>query len=372
MNKLRQFIDKCGGILEAGAVKKERAACAPEELHIELTYRCNTSCIMCNLRYINKPENEPDTARWIEVIKNSKLLKGVRFIVLSGGEPWLKEGFVEFVAALRANYPGISILILSNLIDAELALGGILKIKKAVGLGNISLGSSIDGIGDHHDRIRNKNGSFELFSNTLERVKKEYPELHFTLNFTLTPENCGQMVAVYDWCAERSYHVSFQVMVQKKETKKFEWKKEHLDIISAQLDELTDKMAPGFEPGAKNAMALITNEGLFSLITSIHYIEKYVRSQRRFFPNCPCGSKYAMLDPYGNLYFCPVHKSLVAGNVFKDGFDALWNSQKAGEISCYFAKRECDCWLTCTNGYMIGDAIRASKDRLVKECLAAD
>ena len=96
---------------------------------------------------------------------------------------------------------------------------------------------------------------------------------------------------------------------------------------------------------------------------SVHYIEKYVLERKRFFHNCPCGEKYAMLDPYGNLYFCPVHKDLVAGNIMKDGFDALWVSKQAEEIRNFFNKKTCHCWLTCTNGSMIGDAINTGIEK---------
>ena len=369
MNKAREFLDKCGKVFEENTVNTPVSSAPPTELHIELTYRCNTNCIMCNLRYINKPENELTVEQWKELIEGSRLLKDVRYIVLSGGEAWLKEDLIELVKYLKKNYPETGILILSNLIDAELALNNIREIKNTVGLKNISIGSSLDGVGPAHDKIRGKKGSFNLLSNTLKFIKKDYPELYFSLNFTLTPENCTQMLPVYEWCSDNGYHVSFQVMVQKKETKEFIWKKEHIEIVRAQLDALIDGLIARSAPEIKDPSKLLLNEGLLSMLLSVHYIEKYIVERRRFFPDCPCGQKYAMLDPYGNLYFCPVHKDLIAGNALEDGFDELWHSPKANEIREFFNRKTCHCWLTCTNGYMLGEAIRTGRDKCLKNVL---
>ncbi len=367
MNKAREFLEKCGKVLESSALKNKVSCVPPRELHIELTYRCNTNCIMCNLRYINKPENELTVEQWKLLIEDAKLLKDVRYIVLSGGEAWLKEDLIELIKYLRNNYPAVEILILSNLVDTELALNNIREIQNEIGLKNVSIGSSLDGIGAAHDNIRGRKDSFRLLSNTLKFIRKEYPELYFSLNFTLTPENCGQMLPAYQWCSDNGYHVSFQVMVQKKETKEFAWTNVHIETVRIQLDALIDGIIAKYFPGITDYSMLLNNDGLLSMLMGIHYIEKYILERRRFFPDCPCGEKYAMLDPYGNLYFCPVHKNLIAGNALEDGFDGIWQSKKAEDIREFFNKKTCHCWLTCTNGFMLGEAIKTGKGQITKD-----
>ena len=51
MNQLKDFIYKFGDFIEKTTVPKDISCKNPEELHFELTYNCNTSCIMCNLRH---------------------------------------------------------------------------------------------------------------------------------------------------------------------------------------------------------------------------------------------------------------------------------------------------------------------------------
>jgi MoaA/NifB/PqqE/SkfB family radical SAM enzyme len=85
-----------------------------------------------------------------------------------------------------------------------------------------------------------------------------------------------------------------------------------------------------------NEDTFLTNEGLTSQFLSLYYIIKYIDNQKRYFPNCPCGEKYAMINPFGEVYFCPVLKNKFAGDLRKDSFDVLWNSKQANDIRHFF------------------------------------
>ena len=54
-----------------------------------------------------------------------------------------------------------------------------------------------------------------------------------------------------------------------------------------------------------------------------------------------------MLDPEGNLFFCPVNKHKWVGNVRKKGFDEIWSSEKAGRLRSEIIPCQCRCWLNC-------------------------
>ena len=362
MNEIRTFLEEYGQRIEGAAVSRPVSAMPPRELHLELTYRCNTACIMCNLRHL-KAENELSADEIARVVSGSQLLSFLTYIVLSGGEPWLREDIVDIVRFFKGQYPRANILVLSNLTDTDLALGALSRIASRAGLDRVSLGSSIDGIGDAYDRIRGKKGGFDALQRTLEAIRREFPQLYFSLNFTLTPENCDQMLPVFGWCRDRRYHVSYQVMVQKQETRRFVWEKAHHAEVDRQLDGIVERIISEEGMAESYREKLMANPGLLSLLLSYHYISKYVREPRRFFPECPCGEKYAMLDPSGNLYFCPVHKTRIAGNVRELPFDKLWRSKEADEIRSFFNRKACHCWLTCTNGTMLGSALADGREQ---------
>lgn len=364
MNKIRRFLEEFGAAIEKTARPEDVACLPPRELHIELTYRCNTACVMCNLRYL--PSGAELTVPEIEgLVSGSEQLKDLRFIVLSGGEAFLRDDLPQIVAVLKKAYPTTDILILTNLSDPALAARRLDELERSVGLERLCLGSSLDGIGVAHDRIRGKTGSFAALEKNLAFIRQRYPTLYFSLNFTLTPENTDQMVPAYEWCEKNGYHISFQVLVQKKETREFAWSPAHLEAVENQLDLLVEALAKRCGGGVTTGYELMAHEGLLSLMLSIHYIGTYIRQRRRFFPVCPCGEKYAMVSPDGNVYFCPVHKDMIAGNLRTASFDDIWRSQKAQDIRAFFNRKQCHCWLTCTNGYMLGKAIGDGKQAFI-------
>jgi large subunit ribosomal protein L22 len=164
MSKLKELLNDLGSYLEKRAVSKELKETNPKELHIELTYDCNTSCIMCNLRYWKRGDKKDISLEQIkETVIKSEILKDIKFIVLSGGEPLLRGDLGKIVKFFRDSYPETEILILSNFADSKLLVKSLEKIKNVVGsLKKISLGSSIDGIEDKHDLIRGKKANEAL------------------------------------------------------------------------------------------------------------------------------------------------------------------------------------------------------------------
>ena len=361
MSELKSFIYRFGETLEKYSIAEPLASTAPEELHLELTYNCNTSCVMCNLRYLkDNSRKEMSLADIKNFIEGSAFLKDIRFIVVSGGEALLRPDITDIIYFLRKHYPETEILILSNLFNTDFILKKLTEIKSACGTGKISIGSSIDGIGGVHDQIRNTPGAFENLKRSLAALREKFPEIYFSLNFTMLPQNYMQMLDVYDFCETNNYHVSFQLLVQKKETENFNFEN-HIGEVERQIDLIAKKMYAKHMGNADIAV-LMQNEGLTSQFLSLYYIVKYLKKPARFFPNCPCGAKFAMLNPYGEVYFCPVHKNMFAGDITKESFDNLWVSEKANAARNFFDKRQCHCWLTCTNGYMLGKAFRTGKE----------
>ena len=140
-----------------------------------------------------------------------------------------------------------------------------------------------------------------------------------------------------------------------------------LSVIESHIDAILSDLARMPDGNEISACELISNEGLLSLMLSLHYIGIYIRNPKRYFPNCICGEKYAMINPNGDLYFCPVNKEWIAGNIGKDKFDNLWNSPAANEIRNKFNSKACHCWLTCTNGPMLEDALNTGRDKYIEE-----
>ena len=68
----------------------------PKEICIIVTYRCNAKCNMCDVwRYPTKAGEE------ITVEDINKLPSGLRFINITGGEPFIRRDIEDIVKAIR-------------------------------------------------------------------------------------------------------------------------------------------------------------------------------------------------------------------------------------------------------------------------------
>lgn len=148
-------------------------------IHIDVTNRCNLSCIQC-LQNAGKPrENELNTEEWLNVIDEfCKFHKGR--ITVSGGEPLLHPGIFEILE--RAKYHGMEVTLFTNgtlISDEEIAR----KLEKCVDRIQISLDGATS---EDNDKIRG-NGSFEKIIKAFQLLGKTKIELN--LSICLMPQN---------------------------------------------------------------------------------------------------------------------------------------------------------------------------------------
>ncbi|MFH2070029.1 MAG: radical SAM protein [Elusimicrobiota bacterium] len=343
---MKKMLDALCSLLEKNIPRGPLRKSPPEELHLEVTYRCDSRCVMCELW---KKKDKKDEIKFTEIkrfVRESRYLKNVKRVILSGGEPWLRDDFVEICRFFSKASPDAEIIILSNLMNKSIILKKLGEIFTEVPVGKILLGTSLDGIGTGHDRIRGKRGAYERLLNTVNTIKKTFP-VHITFTFTLSPGNYDQILPVYQKAKEQKWNMGFQVFVQKRDIKRMLWTEDKLRTVDKQV--------------RKIMQAIYGETGDIYPLLPWHYLLKYVKQPKRYFQDCPCGEKFAMVDPYGGLYMCPVHKDKTIGNIKKEKFDDLWFSEKADKLREFFGKRECHCWLCCAAGYMLNSAVVGKK-----------
>jgi hypothetical protein len=96
-----------------------------------------------------------------------------------------------------------------------------------------------------------------------------------------------------------------------------------------------------------NSIDKIKDKHLISQLYFWSHLVKYQTNPQRFFKKCVSGSRFAMFNPYGDLFFCPTHKDSFIGNVREKKFDYLWTSEKAQYMRSFIENSNCHCWLVC-------------------------
>lgn len=139
----------------------------PRWLVFMTTDRCNSHCQHCDI-WNNEPIKDPLTPGEIEKALGDPLFRGVEYILNTGGEPSLRSDLAEVILTEHKVLPGASIQISTNGLLPERVIA---VVKSALEQGiKIDLGTSIDGLGEKHDRIRGVKGNFEKVDYLLRQL----------------------------------------------------------------------------------------------------------------------------------------------------------------------------------------------------------
>ncbi len=83
----------------------------PPECQIELTYRCQFDCVHCYCKGLENKKKELSTCRWKEIIDELQRA-GCLWLAFTGGDPLVREDFLELYAYARER--GFLVSILTN------------------------------------------------------------------------------------------------------------------------------------------------------------------------------------------------------------------------------------------------------------------
>lgn len=319
------------------------------ELHLEITHRCNLSCSMCHhWRLAGKDNAEMGQDDIERIVSGSRLLSGVKTVVLTGGEPFLRADLPRIAGMLSRFFPRASVGILSNFYAPRLIEKRLRDCFKA-GVRNLWLGSSLDGPEATHDRMRGAENAHKNLWDTVSMLKREFPEVRFGFNYTMTPGNCAHLAGTYRFLKKRGIWLGAQRVVNHAglPAERFSWKPRDTRAAVAQIESIISGIC------SENRLleALITGKAprtpwLWAELLYWKNLRSYMRRPSRLIKNCLAGYRYAMISPEGNLFFCPVRKHRVAGNAL-GGLDPAWKSQNARREREALKNAGCHCWLHC-------------------------
>ncbi|GFK94870.1 Putative mycofactocin radical SAM maturase MftC [Fundidesulfovibrio magnetotacticus] len=139
-----------------------RPLCPPVFGGMVVTYRCNETCPMCNVRKKADPSREMDTPAMLDLAGQMADL-GVSGVSITGGEPLVRADVFEIVERLKNR--GVPVSMSTN----GVRLADPVTARALVECGIDSVAVSLDGdTPEEHDRSRGRKGAFEK---TLQGVR---------------------------------------------------------------------------------------------------------------------------------------------------------------------------------------------------------
>ena len=297
-----------------------------------VTYRCNAKCYMCNTwQHPSKREHEfsPDLV--------DNIPEGLKFINLTGGEPFLRDDLNEIVE--RALGKTKRLVISTN---------GYFT-KKIVGLaekyGNrIGIRISIEGLPAANDHLRGIKNGFDHGLRTLVTLHSmDMKDIGFGI--TVSDRNAKDMIELYRLANAMGLEFATATTHNSYYFHKHDNKYEDAEMIAGEFENIAAELLKTNKP--KNWFRAYFNMGLANK----------VRGGKRPLP-CEVGSDVFFLDPYGNVMPCNgSDEPMIMGNLKKQSFDEIWNSRRANDIRKQVKNCSKQCW-------MIGSASPAMKKRV--------
>lgn len=333
--------------LKSNIKRSSQRPSEPFLLNYSITFRCNLDCKYCGVsRLDNNYCNQELSYKDIPVFLNDAMLKNLRVIVISGGEPFLKDDFNEILLALRKNTSARIFHITTNGFLTEKILDSVKFLKKN-GL-NIEMKVSIDDISERHDYLRNKKGSFDKAIDTIRKLRSQFHprEVFIGINQTIYEENHRSIPEVRKLAA--SFGVAYRGFV---------------GLRKRPLYGGAETRDYGLTGLGSEARRYIKNElgriygwhsyfGKDSKFSEEMIIKHYIKGQmsllgdRPLKPHrCMCLFTHFRMNPNGDIITCSYDLD-VLGNIRNESYSSIMR-KKITEEKLEKVKKCGKCWLGC-------------------------
>ncbi len=189
---------------------------APSGVLINLTYRCNSRCKMCNI-WKMRPENELTYTDWQTILGEGRIFRKIMHLTIAGGEPTLHPDLSRLVALYIEKMPRLQLL---SFVTHGFHTNRVLAFTKeaarlcqARGI-MLSITVSLDGVGSTHDELRGTPHAFEKTSATLLALKSLQKSCSFSFGAAglICRENLRRIRDAQSWCESREIGFSFQLI----------------------------------------------------------------------------------------------------------------------------------------------------------------
>ncbi len=285
------------------------------------TKRCNLDCMHCYSGGNTASDGELSTDEAKKML-DELADYGSPFMILSGGEPFLRADIFEL--GRYAREIGLMVIVSSNgtLVTKEIA-------EKAADAGFGYVGVSLDGLVETNNYFR---GSGDAYSNALQGMRNlRDAGIKTGLRFTITRHNCHELTGIMELMVKEGFH---RLCVY------------HLEYAGRGQELMNNDLLPGDRRKAIDSLFRKTieinrhNHDLEVLTVGNYadaaYIymkvlkenpEKARAAYEHFLRNGGegCGEKLAYIDEKGNV-FASQHLKVELGNIRKKSLKDIWTS----------------------------------------------
>jgi MoaA/NifB/PqqE/SkfB family radical SAM enzyme len=328
---------------------------APRALHYVATHRCNARCVMCGIWREHEPERAELGLDGLAALLADRLFRELRYVGISGGEPFLRGDLPEIAALFRAHCP--------RLRRISITTNGLLPQRIAASIGRLGELASESGVlldvsischafGERLGELVGVPGAFERVRETVDVLDaaRRAGRLTLSMNCVVLEKNLDELDRLIGWTRERRIPLSF---VMGEVRSRFA----NQDMAQALLPaERKEALVAFFEERSRDLS--------LSGPASLRYRElaRLLRDPRgRRSLACYYAMGGFVLGPDGSLYYCS-HSRKIGNGRERSAQEAFYDPAQLAYRRRELLEKEC---LRCPPYTLTRWELQASLDRVV-------
>ena len=306
-----------------------------------VTNRCNAKCAHC---FYWKNLNKRDELTLDEIDRISSNLGKVQVLLLSGGEPVLREDLFEIISLfIRKNSTKV-VSIPTNALLPKQIVEVSERLSRSFPEITFSINPSIDCLYEKNDEIRGIKGAFDRSIETLrelEKARKKYNNMELVVNTTISNFNYRDVDKIIEFFKEfdLTYH-NFELLRGSPKEKNMtlpplnEIKKIHAKVIRARNFYID-----------RRGLGLLEKISVLGITKYTQVLKENVLDSIGFPFICSAGKNIIVLEPNGEVKLCELLPSV--GNLKNHDYhiDDLLKNRKVQEM--FETIKDCKCTHIC-------------------------
>lgn len=331
-----KFVDK----LQYLRYLVDRRGMKPVYLIMGLTYDCNSFCRTC-FNWDQLRKNKDEELSLDEIRRTLASLDDLLFVVMSGGEPFLRRDIAEVCEALSKGNGAKQITIPTGGVSSDLIGRSTEEILKRCPSTQIVVNLSLDHVDEKHDWIRGVPGNYEKLRKTyanLIALGSRYDNLTVNVHTCLCSYNVDDLELITGRVKQDFPEIAFH---------SFEMLRG--DQPDKNITEITTERYREVLPMLEQYWRTYRNYDGFLRFVKVYsrQVELQVREQETQVRPCLAGYISGVLDARGEVRMCELREPV--GNVKDSNYDfgAVWFNAEADRQRASIQAKECHCTHSC-------------------------